>query len=76
MLLPAHTVGLSGLILSDQDGGTVGHEAHLLPQIHQNYIYMWRDSHRTSTECWQETSDFGKGIDTYLGEHRYRNIMF
>ena len=30
---------------------------------------MWNDSYRTSTECWQKTSDFPKGkkIPTYLG---------
>ena len=30
---------------------------------------MWNDSHRTSTECWQRTSDFwnGKKISTWLG---------
>ena len=24
------------------------------PQIHQNYIYMWNNSYRTPTECWQK----------------------
>ena len=39
------------------------------PQIHQKYIYMWNNSYRTSTECWQKTSDFPKGkeLPTYLG---------
>ena len=31
------------------------------PQIHQKYIYMWNNSQRTPTECWQKTSDFRKG---------------
>ena len=39
------------------------------PQIHQKYIYMWNNSYRTPTECWQKTSDLPKGkkIPTYLG---------
>ena len=39
------------------------------PQMHQKYIYMWNDSHRTSTEHWQKTSDLPKGktISTQLG---------
>ena len=39
------------------------------PQIHQKYIYMWNNSYRTPTECWQKTSDFPKGkkMPTYLG---------
>ena len=38
------------------------------PQIHQKYIYMWNNSYRKTTECWQKTSDFpiGKKILTYL----------
>ena len=38
------------------------------PQIHQKYIYMWNNSYRTPTECWQKTSDFPKGkkLPTYL----------
>ena len=38
------------------------------PQIHQNYIYMWNNSHRTPTEHWQKNSDFPKGkkLPTYL----------
>ena len=38
------------------------------PQIHQNYNYMWNNSYRTPTECWQKTSDFPKGkkLPTYL----------
>ena len=31
------------------------------PKIHQKYIYMWNNSYRTPTECWQKTSDFPKG---------------
>ena len=39
------------------------------PQIHQKYIYMWNNSYRTPTECWQKTSGFPKGkkLPTYLG---------
>nr|XP_058911409.1 pyruvate dehydrogenase (acetyl-transferring) kinase isozyme 1, mitochondrial isoform X3 [Kogia breviceps] len=39
------------------------------PQMHQKYIYMWNNSYRTPTECWQKTSDFPKGkkLPTYLG---------
>ena len=29
-------------------------------QIHQKYIYVWNNSYRTPTECWQKTSDFPK----------------
>ena len=32
-----------------------------LPTVHQKYIYMWNNSYRTPTECWQKTSDFPKG---------------
>ena len=39
------------------------------PQIHQKCIYMWNNSYRTTTECWQKTSDLPKGkkLPTYLG---------
>ena len=39
------------------------------PQIQQKFIYMWNNSYRKPTECWQKTSDFPKGkkIPTYLG---------
>ena len=39
-----------------------------LPLIHQKYTYMWNNSNRTPTECWQKTSDFPKGkkLPTYL----------
>ena len=39
------------------------------PQIHQKYIYMWNNSHRTPTERWPKTSDLPKGkkLPTYLG---------
>ena len=30
------------------------------PQIHQKHIYMWNNSYRTPTECWQKTSNFPK----------------
>ena len=36
-------------------------EITFLPQIHQKYIYMWNNSHRTPTEHWQKTSDLPKG---------------
>ena len=45
---------------SDQDGRVEEHEAHLLPQVHQKYIYMLDCSHRISTECWWEPSDLWK----------------
>ena len=39
------------------------------PQIHQKYIYMWNNSYRTPTECWQKMSDLPKGkkLPTNLG---------
>ena len=39
------------------------------PQIHQKYIYMWNNSYRIPTECWQKTSDLPKGkkLPIYLG---------
>ena len=39
------------------------------PQIHQKYFYMWNNSDRTPSECWQKTSDLPKGkkVPTYLG---------
>ena len=39
------------------------------PQIHQKYIYMWNNSYRTPTECWQKTSEFPKAkkLPRYLG---------
>ena len=38
-------------------------------EIHHKYIYMWNNSYRTRTECWQKTSDFPKGkkFPTYRG---------
>ena len=36
-------------------------EITFLLQIHQKYIYMWNNSYRTHTECWQKTSEFPKG---------------
>ena len=32
------------------DCGVVGHGTHLLPQVHQMYIYKWSNSHRTPPE--------------------------
>ena len=32
-------------------GRGVGRGAYL-PQIHQKYIYVWNNSHKTSTEHW------------------------
>ena len=40
----------------DQDGGIGRWGAHLLPQIHQKYIYMWNSSPRILAECWQKIS--------------------
>ena len=39
-----------------------------MPKIHQKYIYMWNNSYRALTECWQKTSDFPKGkkLPAYL----------
>ena len=31
------------------------------PQIHQKYMYMWKNSYKTPAEHWQKTSDFPKG---------------
>ena len=31
------------------------------PLIYVKCIYMWNNSYRTPTECWQKTSDFTKG---------------
>ena len=44
-------------------------EITFLPQIHQNYIYMWNNSYRTPNERRQKTSDFPKGkkLPTNLG---------
>ena len=39
----------------------VGHGAHLPPQIHQKYIHIQIDSHRTATDHWQKTSASQKG---------------
>ena len=41
------------------------------PQIHQKY--MWNNSYRTPTECWQKTSDFPKGKkipSTWVGQKK------
>ena len=47
-------------------------ELTISPQIHQKCIYMWNDSHRTSTKCWQWTSDLQKGkkISMQLGKKK------
>lgn len=34
----------------NQDGGIEGHVAHLFPQIHKKYIYMWNSYHRITIE--------------------------
>ena len=42
-------------------------------QIHQKYIYMWNNSYRTPTECWQKTSDFPKARNsprTWVGQKK------
>ena len=53
-------------------------ELTFFPEILQNYIYMWHNSHRTSTECWQKTSSFqkGKNTSTYLSraKEKRKNI--
>ena len=43
-------------------------------QIHQKYIYMWNNSYRTHTECWQKTSDLPKGkkLPTYQGRAKVK----
>ena len=39
----------------NQDGGIEGHGAHLFPQIHKKYIYMWNSYHRITIEhYWME----------------------
>ena len=43
------------------------------PQIHQNYIHMWKNSYRTPTEHWQKTSDFPKAGNspcTWVGQKK------
>lgn len=47
--------------LLNQDDRVVEHEAHLLPQIYQKYIYIRIDPQRISTEHWQKTSKLWKG---------------
>ena len=37
-------------VLYPQDGGVVGHEAHLLTQICKKYTSMWNNSQWISTE--------------------------
>ena len=32
------------------------------PKIHQKYNYMWNNSYRTPTECWQKTSDLAEDL--------------
>lgn len=51
-------------VLYIQDGGVVGHEAHLLTQICQKYTSMWNNSQRISTERQQKTSYFKEGKKT------------
>ena len=50
-----------------QHGGGVRCGDHLPPH---KYIYMWNNSYRTPTECWQKTSEFPKGkkLPTDLGK--------
>ena len=45
-------------------------------QIHQKYIYMWYNSYRTATECWQKMSDLPKRkkFPTYLGGAKEKRI--
>ena len=35
---------------SQDDGGGGGRGVHLSPQMHQEYIYKWKDSHRAPAE--------------------------
>ena len=38
------------------------------PQIYQKYFYMWKNSYKTPTECWQKIDlPKGKKLPTYLG---------
>ena len=45
------------------------------PQIHQKYIYMWKNSYKTPTEHRQKTSDFTKGkkLPTYQSRAKEKN---
>ena len=36
--------------VQNQGSRAVGHGTHLFPQIYQEYIYKWNNSHRTPTE--------------------------
>ena len=38
----------------DQDARAKGHKASLPPPAHQNYIYMWNNSHWKLTGSWQK----------------------
>ena len=50
------------VILKEQSNSRVVEcGAHILPQRHQKYIYLWNNSNRTSTEYRQKTSYFQKG---------------
>ena len=40
----------------DRDGKVDGCGAHLITQIHQNYIYVWNSSHRIPAEGLQKIS--------------------
>ena len=42
--------------MGGQDGGQRGHGAHLPPQTHQKYIYMWNNSHGKLTGNWKKKS--------------------
>ena len=53
-------------------------------QIHQKYIYVWNNSYRTPTECWQKTSDFLKGswcsgrvsgLSLWCGRAKFRTLV-
>ena len=47
-----------------EDGGIVGREAHLLPQIHREWHYMWNYSHRKFSICWQRPQDYDSAWET------------
>ena len=49
--------GDSPQMAEEQDGETT----FSLPNIHQNIICMWSNSHRTNFECWWRTPDVQKG---------------
>lgn len=47
----------------DQDGRVGGHQAHLLPRTHQNYVYMQSNFHWKPTRDWQKDSTTTKSVN-------------